>query len=33
MDLDIPYIEAWLRPIEEETGCPLRDRWEEIRGT
>ncbi len=31
-DLDLRYIEAWLDPVAKETGAPMRDRWDEIRG-
>lgn len=30
-DLDIAYIESWLRPVEEQTGFPITRRWDEIR--
>lgn len=32
-DLDTRYIETWLQPLEEETGFPVRKRWDEFRGT
>ena len=32
-DLDIPYIESWLGPVENETAFPMKKRWDEIRGT
>jgi hypothetical protein len=32
-DLDVPYVESWLGRIEEDAGAPMRDRWNEIRGS
>lgn len=26
-DLDVPYIESWLEPLEAETGFPVGERW------
>ena len=31
-DLDFRYVESWLDPIRSETGAPMRNRWNEIRG-
>ncbi len=31
-DLDLRHIESWLDRIGADTGAPLRDRWDEIRG-
>ncbi len=30
-DIDVDYIEGHLAPLEEKTGHPMRQRWEEIR--
>lgn len=29
-DLDLKYVETWLKPVEEETGSPMRSRWNEV---
>lgn len=30
-DLDRIYIESWLEDLEQQTGFPMRERWDEIR--
>jgi len=30
-DLDLKYVEGWLKGIEKETGHPMRERWREVR--
>jgi hypothetical protein len=31
-DLDLRYVASWLDPIRRDTGAPMRERWDEIRG-
>ena len=31
-DLDLKYVEGWLKPIEKETGIAVGNRWQEVRG-